>query len=106
MVNDFYIKTNDLLPYYRATFYDSAGRLDLTGCAVKATMVDDDRVKKVDGVVATVTDATKGEVEYRWVAGDTDTAGDYYIEFEVTSGGKPFTMPSSFRAKVVIVDEY
>ena len=107
MVNDFYMKTDDLLPYYRVIFYDSVGRLDLSGCSVVMSMVNDDGAIKVNAAAVTITDATKGEAEYRWNVGDTDTAGDFYLEFVITSPASlPFTLPSSFRAKVVITDAY
>jgi hypothetical protein len=33
---------------------------------------------------ASVFDAVNGVVKYDWVAGDTETAGDFECEFEVT----------------------
>jgi hypothetical protein len=50
----------------------------------------------------------KGQAEYQWQAGETATAGLYYIWFKVTtSGGKPVTYPDQAtqgRAVVEIFD--
>jgi hypothetical protein len=104
-----YLKVNDLQPYYYATLEDSyENPIDLTGATVVFTMStrpDGAGTIKINRQVPIVTDAVNGKVEYRWQAGDTDTAGRYYVEFEVmpASGGK-FTLPTADRAMVVIRD--
>lgn len=105
--------TNDLQPYYRVTVKDSDGNLiELTGASVVCTMKESTTgVVKINrssaGVVIANQTTNKGEFEYRWQSGDTDTAGTYYIEFEITPqmGGK-FTLPSpeQGQAGVVISD--
>jgi hypothetical protein len=80
---------------------------DLTGATIVFTMATTDGVtKKVNRQAAVITNPTGGEVEYRWVSGNTDTSGPYLCEFEITpaSGGK-FTVPTKERAVVVVVDD-
>ena len=81
----FRIKTNDTSPELAVTLEDANGVLvNITGAtarfhmkAVGATQL------KVDAPM-TVTDASGGTLQYSWVAADTDTAGTYYGEIEVT----------------------
>ncbi len=87
---------------------DAAGNpVNLSGATIYCTMKASDGTLKIDrqtsGVV--ITNAANGEFEYRWQAGDTDTVGLYYIEFEINpqSGGK-FTVPVKEKAKVIIVE--
>ncbi len=103
---DLYLKRNDLQPYYRVKVEDSDGNaVDLTGADIVCTMKAPGGTLKIDrqstGIV--ITAAASGEFEYRWQAGDTDTAGKYQIEFEITpaSGGK-FTVPGKGEAVVII----
>lgn len=39
--------------------------------------------------------ATAGVVTYDWQAGDTDTPGEYVVEWHVTASGKRWTVPSA-----------
>ncbi len=112
-IKDLYVTQHDLQPYYRVTVKDSAGNLiDLTGVTIVFTMKSVGGIVKINrqstGVIIANQTTNKGEFEYRWQAGNTDTSGEYYIEFEVTpaSGGK-FTLPGPDlgRAKVVVVED-
>lgn len=56
---------------------------------------------KVNGTAITVTSAASGYCEYRWIAGDVDTAGSYDCEVELTDASsklattepiQPFTL--------------
>jgi len=111
MIPILYVKRNDLQPYYKVRAKDAAGTvIDLTGATIVATMNSYNpetgaisATKKVDGAACTVTDATGGDFEYRWAAGDVDTAGTYVIEFQVTpsSGGK-FTLPNLKEGRALV----
>ncbi len=111
MIKSLYLVKNDLQPYYRVTVKDSDGNLiDLSGATIVATMKNTSAGtlklnRQSAGIVIANQTTNKGEFEYRWQTNDTDTAGTYYIEFEVvpSSGGK-FTLPSPDKgpAKVVI----
>lgn len=107
LVDDLNLKKGDLLPAYPMDVSDTNGIVDLTGCTVTATMENAAGTNIFTDVTATVTDAANGQVEYRWVASDTNTVGAFYIEFKVTTpGGKPYTVPAAFKAKVNINERY
>ena len=54
----------------------------------------------------TITDAEGGVVQYDWQAGDTDTVGTYYVEFEVTySDASVETFPNNGSLPLVITRE-
>lgn len=106
-VDPFPMKTGDRLPFYPVKFRTSTGVVDLSGSTVTATMVDSTGNTVFADAVVYVTATTRGEAEYRWATGDTAAAGTYYIEFRVVDPtGRPYTLPSSFRAAVVITDSY
>lgn len=88
---------HDLQPYYYAKAKQADGTvINLTGasilCTMKAPGATSNKIdRRTTGIV--ITNAATGEFELRWQAGDTNTVGSYYLEFEVTpqSGGK-FTL--------------
>lgn len=91
------ITVNDLQPYYYFQVKDSNGNVNLTGATLRLTLKNMiTGVRKIDRATnrITVTSATQGLAEVRWLSGDTDTIGIYNIEVEITpvSGGK-FTIP-------------
>jgi len=104
MILPFKIKQHDLQPYYPFSVPEADS---LTGATIVCTMVDVlTGTKKIDRQAAgcVITDAASREAEYRWQASDTDTAGKFKIEFEITppSGGK-FTVPSGSEVAYVII---
>jgi hypothetical protein len=105
MAQEFNIKVGDRLPYLAATLLDGDGApVDLsTALSVALRM----RLQTSDTPVFTtncvVTSAANGRVEYRWAAGNTATAGDYYGEFVVSWPGPLVqTIPNAgaFRIKI------
>ena len=54
---------------------------------------------------ATVVTASLGRVKYTWTGTDTDTAGTYIGQFEMTSGGKKRTAPNRRENRLYIVIE-
>lgn len=108
-IKDLKITKNDLQPYYYVQATDAAAVvINITGATIYCTMkqVDATTIKinrQTTGI--NITDAVNGLFEYRWQAGDTDTVGEYYIEFEINpaSGGK-FTFGGVGVAKVIIKD--
>jgi hypothetical protein len=95
----FNIKRNDRSPAFTATLEDADGYIDLTGCTVKLVMslamTGSTPTPKVNAA-ATVTDTLGGAVSYSWGATDTDTAGLYVAEWEVTfAGGIKRTFPEN-----------
>lgn len=108
----FTIKRNDLRPYLPFQFFQADGvtPLNVTSatainfvCRVKGSTVDDPpKFKKL----VTMTDAAQGLGEYRWSGTDTDTAGDFEYEFEITwPGPEPQTIPADSYFALVIVDD-
>lgn len=82
----FRIKTNDTAPKLGVTIKDVDGNaVDISGYnAVRFHMkAYGASALKIDAP-ATVSDEDNGAIEYAWAIGDTDTAGTYYGEFEVT----------------------
>lgn len=102
---DFYIKVGDRLPTIRYQLKDNDDAVvNLTGHTVKFLMKTPGGAVKVNAS-ATVTDAATGKVSYSWVLADTDTAGQYHAEWEVTySTGEKQSFPND-RYLVVEVKE-
>ena len=95
-MNTYYIKRHDRLPSIAAILKDSAGNVvDLTGYAIRFHMwVDGSTTPKVNAA-AVLVDGAAGSVRYDWAAGDTDTAGDYFCEWEAADPtGRTVTFPN------------
>jgi hypothetical protein len=105
-VADFTIKKDDLLPVIQATVTDADDAVvDLTGGTVKFLMMDAAGVLKINTTGGFVTDGSDGQVKYEWASDDTDTAGDYRAEFEITMSGKPVTAPNDDYLTIKILDD-
>jgi len=79
--------------------------IDLTGASVKLHMKSVDNTLKINASM-TITDAINGIVQYDWQAGDTDTVGTYFVEFQVTySDGAIETFPNNGNKIVSVVRE-
>lgn len=102
----FSIKQNDTSPSLQATLKDASQTpVSLTGAAVRLHMKSVDGTVKIDETMA-ITDAENGVVQYDWQAGDTDTFGTYYVEFEVTySDASVETFPNNGNKVVTVVRE-
>lgn len=104
----FYVKQGDTLPLFRTTLKDAAGvGVNLTGSTVVLSMrnIEDNSLKITDGVVALITPAS-GIVEYTWLTADTDTAGTFSAEFEVTTGGGAIhTFPNARQNQLLVIME-
>ena len=104
----FFIKRNDTIPYLDGALQDDRGRpVDLTGATVVFHMRDtaDDSIK-INASGVTILSATRGEVRYSWSATNTNTAGNYEGEFQVTfSGGNIHTFPNNGYINVIILED-
>ena len=99
------IKRNDRAPLVKSTLLDENSLpVDLTGASVKFVMKTTEAAPstKVNAAM-TLANAAGGVVEYAWALGDTDTAGSYVAEFEVTyASGVIQTFPTSGFETVTI----
>jgi len=102
----FSIKQNDTSPSLQVTLKDSSlVVVNLTGATVRFHMKSVDGTLKVDASM-TVTSALGGVCQYNWQAGDTDTVGTYYVEFEVTyADASVETFPNNGSKAVKVVRE-
>lgn len=81
----FVIKRNDTSPGMQATLKNGSGTaVDLTGATVLMIMRPVGGGKRKISGACTLHDAANGIVRYAWVSGDTDTAGLFNVEFQVT----------------------
>jgi len=104
----FRIKTNDTSPKLAVTLEDASGNaIDITGAfgvrfhmkAFGATSL------KVDAPM-TVASASGGIVQYSWVGADTNTAGTYYGEVEVTYADNTVeTFPNNGYFTIIIKED-
>jgi Rib/alpha/Esp surface antigen-like repeat protein len=103
----FKIKTNDTSPKLTVDLADAAGSaIDLSGATAKFKMKRyGASTLKVDEV-ADITDEANGRVEYSWSSVDTDTAGTYYGEIEVTYADTSVeTFPNTGYFTVIIRED-
>jgi hypothetical protein len=103
---DVTLKRNDTRPLLDFQLRDARGPVDLTGATVMFQM------RAVGGTQAKieraceVLDAASGKVRYAWQASDTDTAGTWLAEFEVTfSDGAQATFPNDRHLTVQIIED-
>lgn len=109
---DIYITQGDTGPSIVATLVDEAGVVvDLTGVVgtdVRFHMIDpSSATEKVDNNSNTsvLSPPTDGKVQYDWQAADTDTAGLFDGEFQVTfPGGQIITFPN-YRYFTILIRE-
>ena len=80
------IKQGDNSPGVSATLKDAdGGVIDLTACTVKFNMrLRASRKVKISLGAVVLVVAASGTVRYDWQAGDTDAAGIYEIEWQIT----------------------
>lgn len=107
-MNQFSIKQDDLLPEPEATLYDALGSVvDLTSAvSVKFLMRRADTGAVKVNAAADVVTAALGLVKYTWIGTDTDTAGSYQAEWEVTwSGSRKQTFPTKGFDVVVVYED-
>lgn len=103
----FFIKQNDTSPSLVATLKDFEGdAINLTDATVRFHMKSIDGTLKIDAPMTVVSPSTVGVIRYDWQAGDTDTVGTYYIEFEVTYADNSIeTFPNTGSEIVSVVKE-
>lgn len=103
----FSIKQHDRSPDFSVTLEAPVGTpVDLTGTTVTFLMTLVGATTAKVNTTATVDSAEDGEVSYAWGATDTDTAGLYRAEFQVTfAGGIKRTFPADDYLYVKVVSD-
>lgn len=100
----FYLKTGDTSPALIYTLSPSS--TDLTGATVRFNMRSHSGVKISRAAAVVVTETGTPTVRYNWQPSDTDTAGYYTAEFEVTwPGGIIETFPNVDYIRVTITED-
>lgn len=105
MRETFYLKKGDTSP--SLVYALTPTTVDLTGATVRFNMrLNGGAVKISRAAAVVVTQTGTPTVRYDWQAGDTDTAGFYSAEFEVTyTGGAVETFPNSDFIGVAITGD-
>lgn len=100
-MSTFKMKRGDLFPPITATLMQAVGTaaavpIDLTtATGIKFAMKKRGAsANKVDAAASTVS-AAAGTVKYQWVGTDTDTAGFYIAEWQITWPGGKQTVPGA-----------
>ena len=104
----FYIKQNDTRPELDVFLRDDKDRtINVTGATVKFNMRNaSDNIVKINLGSVTTVSSTSGRVKYSFSTADTDTAGNFDGEFQVTFvGGQVETFPNDGYIKVIITDD-
>lgn len=102
----FTIKQNDTAPSLQAVLKDPSGTpIFLAGAFVRFHMKSVSGTLKISSPV-TIVDANNGLIRYDWEIGDTDTAGSFYAEFQVTyADGNIETFPNNGYESITITKE-
>ena len=103
----FKIKTNDTSPKLTVDLEDASGAaINLDGSSARFHMKKYGETSLKIDASADITDSSGGRVEYTWSSGDTDTAGTYYGEIEVTFGDNSVeTFPNSGYFTIIIQED-
>ena len=104
----FYIKQNDTRPELDIFLRDDKDRsINITGATVKFSMRNaSTNVVKISLAAVTPVSSTAGRVKYSFTASDTDTAGNFDGEFQVTFiAGQIETFPNDGYIKVIVTDD-
>lgn len=105
MRETFYLKKGDTSPSLIYALTPTS--VDLTGATVRFNMRLSGGATKVNRAAAViVTPTVAPTVQYNWTVADTDTAGFYEAEFEITyPGGAVETFPNSDFVRVQITGD-
>jgi hypothetical protein len=101
------MKRNDTGPGVRGVILNKSDNkpIDLTGATIRFHMVDPDEpgTPKVDAEANIEGDPLEGAFRYDWSVGDTDVAGMFEAEFEVTlASGAIESYPPDGSIRVLI----
>ncbi len=104
MSNQFSIKENDTSPAIQFQLTLGTGQTLVGATATFKMASPNGGALKINN--AAIVDSAQNILSYQWVAGDTDTAGVYRAEFEVTySDGKIETFPNSDYIQINVMQD-
>lgn len=103
----FTIKRNDTSPILQTVLSDANGvAIDLTGTTVKFYMKKYKATTPKINATAAIVNEDAGIVRYLWQTGDTDTAGSYQAEFQITyDDGAVETFPNADFIQIDIIND-
>lgn len=88
MPSDFYWKAHDTAPTIQVQLKDSTGTpVNVTGASVKFIMKSAGGGSPKVNASGAIVDGPTGIVSYTPIGTDTDTAGTYNVEWQITYGG-------------------
>lgn len=99
MAEKIVMKRNDLLPVLETRLDRDGSPVDLTDAVEVRLLVKRSSTIKINQTMTwdvdqTVNGGKRGIVTYAWQTGDTDTAAEYSVEYQVMwSGNRPETFP-------------
>ena len=102
----FTVKQNDTVPALEAQLLDADGvGINLEMSQVRFRAIERFGKKTIEKF-ATITDELTGKVQIDWQAGDTDIAGYYNCEFEITfTDSTILTVPNDGYFMISIIEE-
>lgn len=99
------IRKGATYPPVRIYITDERGPIDLTGASATFSLWTTSRYAVLSNRPAVISDPTNGVVEYEWIDGETDTAGDYRGLFEIVlASGKKLTVPVDGAINIKITE--
>ena len=105
----FTMKRHDTMPLMRLAVTNATTGLpfDFSGASVvRFYMYSKNGDPKVQAAATMEGGPTSGILQYAWVGGDTDEAGEFSGEFEVDyGGGKKITMPNTGVLTIRILED-
>ena len=103
----FRIKTNDTSPKLAVTLQDANSvPVNISGATVRFHMKAFGATSLKTDAPMTITNATGGIVQYSWVAADTNLAGTYYGEVEVTYSDSTIeTFPNNGYFTIIVKED-
>lgn len=97
------IKNGDTLPNLRVQLIEAGDPINLSHFSVSMKMQRTDGDSLVVDDAATISDESRGIVEYSWSSGETDKPGTYLLEFVADDGsGATISFPNDKFSRLYI----
>lgn len=103
---DYTLKQHDTYPPLVADLVDTDGAIDLSEAVSVRLLLRSKTLSIITDPVEIVVPETLGRIRYEWQPGDTDVAGVYRLEFEITwDVGVIETVPNDGYKELVIMED-